>query len=284
VFDQSASGNRVINGTFGTDLNYWTAGAQWSHDGAGKAYYNPPALPYTLGTLSQNIYLDAGYVYDFSFYLTNVGLSEGCNVMIDYQDGGGSVLLSSFVGVGTPHTAEIDLTNWTGTYITLYFSESASEQDFKVDAVSITANVGQETDCLKFAVDNDCTILLYATNNDNAFGFDYSLAYAHHLRVNGKIDLSGYPEEVEDYRFSDNTRSILFAMTDKEYQVLIGDAPERIHDCIRQMRLNDTFKIDLVEYVRSGDYELRTRKSSDLMQSTFSVKEKTGISNNYSCS
>ncbi len=285
VHDITASNNRVINGTFDTDLNYWTAGAQWSWD-AGKAYYNPPPLPYTLGTLSQDIYLDAGYIYGFSFYLTNVGISDGCNVLIDYQDGNGSQLLDTFVGVGTPHTAQIDLTNWTGTYITLYFSESASEQDFKVDAVSIVASelIGQETDCLDFKATHDCTIKLYANNDDNAFGFDYSLAYAHTLRVKGRIDLSGYPEEKDEYRFSNNNRRLLYSQTEKEYVVAIGDAPEYIHDCIRQMRLNDTFTIDGDAYIVSGDYELRTRKTSTNMQATFSVKDVEGIGSNYSCS
>lgn len=285
IHDIAESGQRVINGTFTDDLNYWTEGAQWSWDAA-KAYYNPPSLPYVAGTLSQNIYLKQGYVYDFSFFLTNVGVTGGCNVSIDYNDGGGSVLLGTFIGVGTPHTAEIDLTDWTGTYITLYFYEYQAEDDFKLDAVSIIAKqkVGVETDCLSFAASHGCTIKLYATNDDNAFGFDYSLAFAHTLRVSGRIDLVGYPEEKEDYRFSDNSRSLLYSQSEKEYQVSIGDAPEYIHDCIRQMRLNDDFRIDSDMYIVSGDYELRTRRTSTNMQAVFSVKDKEGISSNYSCS
>ena len=171
-------------------------------------------------------------------------------------------------------------------YITLNFYENTPEEDFKIDTVVIQLadKVGQETDCLDIKASHDCTILMQANNDDNAFGFDYSLSYTHYLRVKGKIDLSGYPEEVEDFRFSDNSRSLLYSQSEKEYQVIIADAPERIHDCIRQMRLNDTFLIDSSEYVRSGDYELRTRKSSDLMQATFSVKDKDGIASNYSCS
>lgn len=52
IHDITASNNRVINGTFDTDLNYWTVGRNGVD--AGKAYYNPPSLPYTLGTLSQD--------------------------------------------------------------------------------------------------------------------------------------------------------------------------------------------------------------------------------------
>lgn len=286
IYDIPSNSNRVRNGTFDTDLSFWTVGAQWSHDGAGKAYYNPPALPYVAGTLTQDIYLLGGYEYDFSFFLSQVGINGDCNVSIDYQDGNGAVLLGTFSGVGT-QTATIDLTAFTGQmYITLNFYENTPEEDFKVDTVVIQLadKVGQETDCLDIKASHDCTILMQANNDDNAFGFDYSLNYTHYLRVKGKIDLSGYPEEVEDFRFSDNSRALLYSQSEKEYQVIIADAPERIHDCIRQMRLNDTFLIDSSEYVRSGDYELRTRKSSDLMQATFSVKDKDGIASNYSCS
>lgn len=56
--------------------------------------------------------------------------------------------------------------------------------------------------------------------------------------------MSGYPEEKDEYRFSNNNRRLLYSQTEKEYVVAIGDAPEYIHDCIRQMRLNDTLTID----------------------------------------
>jgi len=286
VYDIPSNSNRVRNGNFNTDLSFWTVGAQWSHDGAGKAYYNPPALPYVAGTLTQNIYLLGGYEYDFSFFLSQVGINGDCNVSIDYQDGNGSVLLGTFTGVGT-QTATIDLTAFTGQmYITLNFYENTPEEDFKIDTVVIQLadKVGQETDCLDIKASHDCTILLQATNDDNAFGFDYSVAYAHTLRVKGRIDLSGYPEEKDQTRFSNNMKRLLYAHTEKEYVVAIGDAPEYIHDCIRQMRLNDTFTIDVDSYIVSGDYELRTRKTSTNMQATFSVKDVEGIGSNYSCS
>jgi hypothetical protein len=286
VYDIPSNSNRVRNGNFNTDLSFWTVGAQWSHDGAGKAYYNPPALPYVAGTLTQNIYLLGGYEYDFSFFLSQVGINGDCNVSIDYQDGNGSVLLGTFTGVGT-QTATIDLTAFTGQmYITLNFYENTPEEDFKIDTVVIQLadKVGQETDCLDIKASHDCTIKLYATNDDNAFGFDYSVAYAHTLRVKGRIDLSGYPEEKDQTRFSNNMKRLLYAHTEKEYVVAIGDAPEYIHDCIRQMRLHDTFTIDADSYIVSGDYELRTRKTSTNMQATFSVKDVEGIGSNYSCS
>jgi hypothetical protein len=286
VYDIPSNSNRVRNGNFNTDLSFWTVGAQWSHDGAGKAYYNPPALPYVAGTLTQNIYLLGGYEYDFSFFLSQVGINGDCNVSIDYQDGNGSVLLGTFTGVGT-QTATIDLTAFTGQmYITLNFYENTPEEDFKIDTVVIQLadKVGQETDCLDIKASHDCTIKLYATNDDNAFGFDYSVAYAHTLRVKGRIDLSGYPEEKDQTRFSNNMKRLLYAHTEKEYVVAIGDAPEYIHDCIRQMRLHDTFTIDADSYIVSGDYELRTRKTSTNRQATFSVKDVEGIGSNYSCS
>lgn len=278
--------NRVRNGTFPTDLTWWTAGTHWSWD-SNRALYNPVTA--SAGTLSQAIVIPGGYIYTLAFTSHLMGLNDTAQVLYQINAGGTSQLFV-FTGNGA-HSHEIDLTAYSGNVtLTIYFAETTPSQDFAIDNVSIKANDAQydyESACISIKTSHDCTLLLLAQNNDNAFGFDYSTASGimrHYVRVKAKLNPAAYPEEVEDYRFSNNERALLYALTEKEYQVVLTDQPEYIHDCIRHMRLHDIFKIDGTEYVRSGEYGFKPRKTSKLAQASFNVKDKTGIANNYSCS
>ncbi len=125
------------------------------------------------------------------------------------------------------------------------------------------------------------TLLLTATNNDGAFGFDYSEGLIHSIRIKAKRDVTSYPEEAETYTYSDNSETLLFGRTQVEHTIFITDAPDYVHACLRHLRLHDTFMIAGVEYVRSGAYELNRRKTSALKQAVFTVREKEGVGSNY---
>ena len=81
----------------------------------------------------------------------------------------------------------------------------------------------------------------------------------------------------------------MFARRDKEYTLFIGDAPNHIHDLLSIMRLHDTFSIgtniftDLVAYTKESGYELNRRKTSNLKQATFTVRETQGLASNFPC-
>lgn len=274
--------NRVKNGAFPIGLAWWTVGDNWSWDATEKAHYTPDFI--TAGQLSQTITLVGGVQYYLTFFITSLGVGNQMRVFVD--TGSGSTLLGTFTGNG-PKEAFIDLTGQTGQVnITIYFAGGATDAEFMLDAVSLVAfeadssNVSQ---CVSIKENHDCTVLLTAYNNDDAFGFVFSQGYEPNLRVKAKFDVIAYPEEKEEYLFSDNSRSLLFARSEKEYDVKVSDAPEYIHDCIRLMRLNDNFFIDGEQYISSSDYDLRGRKTSKLKQSVFNVKDRVGISSNYSC-
>jgi len=274
--------NRVKNGDFPIGLAWWTVGDNWSWDGSEKAHYTPDFI--TAGQLYQTITVVGGVQYYLTFFITSLGVGNQMRVFVD--TGSGSTLLGTFTGNG-PKEAFIDLTGQTGQVnITIYFAGGQTEHEFMLDAVSLVAfeadssNVSQ---CVSIKENHDCTVLLTAYNNDDAFGFVFSQGYEPNLRVKAKFDVIAYPEEKEEYLFSDNSRSLLFARSEKEYDVKVSDAPEYIHDCIRLMRLNDNFFIDGEQYISSSDYDLRGRKTSKLKQSVFNVKDRVGISSNYSC-
>lgn len=188
------------------------------------------------------------------------------------------------------------MTSYTGlTEVTIKFIDNnLSTLTCCVDNVSCVISEPDslnESACINLATTQDCTLLFTATNDDNAFGFDYTTeTFTHYLRVKAKYAISGFPEEKEDYLFSDNSRRLLFARRETEYDIKVTDAPEYIHACLSMMRLNDDFTAQAVnettasELIASGSYDYKTRKTSELAQSSFTVKGAIGIASNYSCS
>lgn len=277
--------NRVKNGDFDIGLIWWTAGDNWSWDATEKAHYQPDFV--TAGQLSQSVNLIGGVQYLLQFTLTFLGLGNEMRVFVD--TGSGSVLLGTFSGNGQKEVF-IDLTAFSGiTTITIYFAGGIVEHEYMLDGVSILANepAGALTsNCINLKDTHDCTLLFEASNSDDAFGFDYTNGnFTQKLRVKAKMDVIGYPEEKEEYRFSNNTRAILFAQSESEYDIKIGDAPEYIHRALSLFRLHDSFIIGSGNdrYIASSDYDLRGRKTSKLKQAVFNVKDRTGLASNYSC-
>lgn len=276
LYDTVPLTERVRNGTFTGNANYWTLGAGWS--------YSANSASYTTGltNLTQTIYLMGGMTYDLSFLITFLGFGNSMVLLIN------NTPTQQFTGNGT-HTYTIDLTTYSGLVeIELGFTGYLlADHNYTIDAISVIASEKDSlnvSECFNLQTTHTCTLLFYATNSDNAFGFDYSSgALRHYLRLEAKIDISGYPEEKEDYLYSDNSRELLFARSETEYEVNVTDAPDYIHSCLRMMRLNDTFKIDSSFYIADGNYDLKRRKTSKLKQSLFTVKDTDGIASNYSC-
>lgn len=278
IYDTVLLSQRVRNGTFTGSLDYWDVGGGWAYSGSNSASYT---TGFTL--LEQELSLMGGNTYTLTFSITNLGLG---NNMALYLNGS---FAETFTGNGT-QTYTLDLTSYSGLQsITLGFTGSAlGDHVYILDNVSV---VGSEIDslnvseCFNLRETHPCTLLFYAYNSDNAFGFDYtSGALRHYLRLEAKMDVSGYPEEKEEYLFSDNSRELLFARSETEYEINVTDAPDYIHACLRMMRLNDGFYIDGTQYIADGNYDLKRRKTSKLKQSLFTVKDKDGIASNYSCS
>lgn len=275
--------NRIKNGNFPIGLTWWTIGANWSWDASGKAHYNPDFI--TAGQLSQTVTLIGGVNYQLTFLISSLGLGNQMRVFAD--TGSGSTLIGTFTANGSK-LANIDLSAQTGMVnVTIYFAGGATEHEYMLDDIVLIASEADSlnvSNCVSIKQTHDCTVLITASNNDDAFGFDYTLgSFEQNLRVKAKLDVLAYPEEKEEYLFSDNSRAILFARTEKEYDVKVADAPEYIHDCLRVLRLHDNLEIDNEQYIVSSEYDLRGRKTSKLKQSVFNVKDRVGISSNYSC-
>jgi len=288
--------NRIQNGDFATgDLSFWQVGNHWAYN-TGTAEYSPPALPYTAGTLCQSFGLLGGNIYTLSFNL-QIGVGEFMKVLLDKDDGMGSqVILTTTLGIGA-RTATIDMTAFTGVkVVTLCFAEDTAEVDFTIDNISVTANansVGNYSNCINVQDEHACSLITRASNNDNAYGFIYTnTGFRQRMRFYGKIKYNEYPEDAETFVFSDRSRILPYAASDKSFTVTVGDAAEHMHDHLRLARLHDDFRItekmedgttQQVFYVINGGYELGQRKSSSNSTASFNVFEQQGIPANYSC-
>jgi len=284
IYDYTLVLNRIRNGAFATDLNWWTAGIHWEW-ASNHAYYNETDA--SKGELSQCVQLVGGLSYTVQFSYGAMSPSEYgyCKYTIN---GGADVTGTTFNFAGTK-SFTVDLNGYSGNVtVCIKFGTIGAGYDMFIDSVNITANKDDNrliSNCIDLRSEHACTLLLKAYNNDNAFNFNYTdTGYILFARLKAKMVVSGYPEEREEYRFSNNTRKVLYASVEKEYQVNMTDHPEHIHDAVSIMRNHDVFQIDGIDYVASGEYEYKGRKTSTLAQASFSVKEKTGLSNNYNCS
>jgi len=278
-YDTVFVSNRIRNGTFTGDLSYWTAGSGWTYS-ANTACYSSGGV---ITSLSQTITLMGGVVYNLVYGTS--GISGGESVVVTYTIDGGAPITATGDFVYT----YIDLSSLATTLVEveLRFAVGTSTDTLCIDNVALNAADFDDlfvTNCINIQSSHPCTILLFAYNLDNAFGLDYTTgALRQYLRVYGKIKFSDYPEETEVFKFSDNSHQIMFASSEKEYEVIIGDAPEQIHDCISILRLHDIFQIDGTDFVKSGNYDLNRRQSNDNAQAVFTVREQQGVSSNYNC-
>lgn len=294
IYDHALMQNFVKNGQFTTTLAGWTAGDGWSWI-SGHANFDamdgfPPAAD---GYLEQPIGLQGGYIYTLSFLLSNVSGSA----TVEYDIDGDTIIIAENLALGGTMSYDIDLTGYSGSKTILLRFRKGFNVFSNFDIDNVVFGVGypdtdNESNCMNIQETQSCTLLFEGENSDSAFTASVNvLGYTYNdtgetkmIRLYAKKKYSGYPEEKDIFEFSDNSNRIMFAQAQKEFEVNVGDAAEHAHDLLSILRLHDTFTIDAVEYIPSSDYELRTRKTSDNSQAVFLVKEKTGISSNYSCS
>ena len=176
--------------------------------------------------------------------------------------------------------------NGVGSLATLSFASASvhGPSNFMVWAISVNAagNTGVVSNLISLQAQFPFPTLLFtAANNDNAFNFDYSHGLTHRMRLWSKMRYKDYKTQADEANFSDNSNVLLTAYLEKIYEVVIGDAPEFVHDCLTMMQINDTFAINGQTYLRDGNYAVKLRKSTELAPAAFDVKPTQGISKNW---
>lgn len=114
--------------------------------------------------------------------------------------------------------------------------------------------VEYESYCLCLKEDVCGTRLLSWTNDNDAYGFDYSeLEFTPIVRVEGKLWKPTYPKNKEVFVDNSGSGEILASKARKKYLLSVDRQPEYIHDAISIGLENHHFKVDGLELVNEDD-------------------------------
>lgn len=286
--------NKVTNGTFDSDLTDWSPGSGWAWDATngGEALFDRSV---GTGALSQefsvgNITVCARItVYDIAgagafvrFHLRDA--SNNSVIFLDITAPG----VYSICGLG--NKIAVEPSNLAGTVVEVdnigVFQVADCEDCFKYDYCS---------NCIKFAEEfESCVLLLESYNNENgSWNFVWNDAAGVNVfklshRVASKLEAPTYPEESNDYTFSDGTTKDTFGQSDKFWNLGIDPTTERTHDVIRLQKRSDNLIISDVNESRSMWAEKGDYNPSDwvgcISPASFKVKLKTSTLYNNLCS
>jgi len=214
--------------------------------------------------------LDADSCYKLTF---DTDSDNGSEVEVRYSDSlvtdGLLDTITIPIGGGS---VEIDITGKDMSK--LAFWAASDDEGFDIDNVVLS----KTTDCVEclctsicvsLTTDYDtrflqgCNLLLTATCDNNAFGFNFTdVSFTHKLRVNGRLRNESFETDAEYYVKSNGEKILVYAEKQENVELIIAEIPAYMHKVVNMMLLCDTFTIDGVEYVRAGDYSPNWRKSS----------------------
>lgn len=276
----------VINGGFDTDTD-WTKGLDWTIAG-GLAIFAPPGVAIN-SILQDNGVILANRTYRTQFTLVTFAGALQAQVFLSNAVGTARNVVGTYAQDLTP-TADGNL-RILGAALgaaTIEVDDYSVIEYIDIDAAirngSVEPVICSENYHLKDTW--DCTILLEWTNDENAFGFNYTdFVFTQALRVSAKLR-NTTSEKVNKVNFtnSQGEKKILFSQTFRAEELKIDEMPEYLHRALDIGVEHDTFTINTVAYINEEDeYEPRWRNSSLLAPVTVSVKKKVQFLENNNC-
>jgi hypothetical protein len=256
---------KVTNGTFDTDLSDWNAGSGWAWDitNGGEAVFDRNA---GTGSLSQAFSVSDINVCARITVYDIVG--SGAFVRLTLRNAANNVVTDLDItapGVyticGLGNQIAVEPSNTTGMGV-----EVDNIGIFQITDCADCSPYDYCSNCIKFAESFDtCVLLVESYNNENgSWGFVWNNAAGTNIfklshRLPSKLWHPLYPEESNDYTFSDGKTSDTFAQSDKVWTLGIDPESERTHDVIRLQKRSDHFVItDINEsrefWAEKGDY------------------------------
>lgn len=163
-----------------------------------------------------------------------------------------STLLGTFNSNGSK---SVDIDDSADTTITF---DANRADDYEIDNVSLLVRNECKTpvfesECFKLETSFKCSEVFTATNDENAFGFDFvnpNFNFVQIFRHCSKLDQPNYPRDPKNTHVdSSGDRSILYSNVTKVTTLRMDRMPEYIHDAFSLFLEHDTFTIDTVEYV-----------------------------------
>jgi hypothetical protein len=133
---------------------------------------------------------------------------------------------------------------------------------------------------------HDCTVLVDATCDGEAFGFDFSANFSIRHRLRTLRFNPTYRNEGEDSQGSDGVKRRPFAQSEKVYSCLFDYCDEPTHDAINAQLLCDTLTFDGVEYfypIQDYSPDWADRGKLNLAQSQIELQKKQSVIFNRNC-
>jgi len=133
---------------------------------------------------------------------------------------------------------------------------------------------------------HDCTVLVDATCDGEAFGFDFSANFSLSHRLRTLRFNPTYRNEGEDSQGSNGVKRRPFAQSEKVYSCIFDYCDEPTHDAINTQLLCDTLTFDGIEYFYPmKDYapDWADRGKLNLAQSQIELQRKQSVIFNRNC-
>lgn len=287
--------NKVTNGTFDSDLTDWNPGSGWAWDitNGGEALFDRSA---GTGSLSQEfnvsdinvcaritVYDIAGSGAFVRFHLRNA--ANATVTFLDITTPG----VYSICGVG--NQIAVEPSNSVGTVV-----EVDNIGVFQITDCDDCSPYDYCSNCIKFAESFDsCVLLVQSYNNENgSWGFVWNNSAGTNIfklshRIAAKLWHPVYPEESNDYTFSDGMTADTFGQSDKVWTLGIDPEMERAHDVLRLQKRSDHFVITDVNesneyWAEKGDYNPDWPDGGCRAPANIKVKLKTSTLFNNLCS
>jgi hypothetical protein len=141
------------------------------------------------------------------------------------------------------------------------------------------------SDCFHVVTEHDCTKLLTWSNDDNAYGFDFTEGFTQSLRVRAKKWKPTYKKNKETFEDSQGNITVLRSSSKKVEILSISEMPEYLHDALEIGIDHDSFSIDGIPYVvEEPEMSPKWRNSSQLAPVEIEVIKKLQNLVNENCS
>lgn len=273
----------ILNGGFDVDAD-WTKNA-WLIVGGRAVLTDDPA-----SSITQSPTIEVGVTYRTKYEVVTFA---GIAVVVVIAVGGGTgtgraaegIFVENVLTIATSGVAIFGAAPFPGE---IAVDNVSVKKIIDIEAGIIDGSIQPVTCSENYHLKNtwDCTILLEWTNNDNAFGFNYTdFVFNQALRISGKLR-NTTSEKINKTPFTNSRgeKKIIFSQVFRVEDLIIDEMPEYLHRSLDIGVEHDTFTIDNVAYVNEEDeYAPNWRRSSLLASVIVSVKEKVQFLENNNC-
>jgi hypothetical protein len=274
--DTEPFGDLVVNGSFPSSTN-WNVGTNWSI-AAGVATHTAGAagdLTQTLNGMTSNL------CYRITFTVSSYTAGT-CNVSL------AGTFAGTITGAGSYVFTDV-IPNASNGLITFSASSTFAAN---IDDVTVTL---QEScypkslcsQCFQLKTTHTCSKLISITNDNDAFGFDYTSftpQFTQYMRVNAYLHKWKYPEDVNTFIDSQGATEVIYASIQKEWELYIPEQPEWVHDFFAIARRHTSFKIDSQSYICvAGDLVPELEDAYVFAPIKFQVRKTPDLNLNKNC-